>query len=279
MQTLDRIQDSLFTPLGDIVFAALSWLGASLALWIIAQLLGVGMLYAWRFTSYQSGIADARRKMWASLLSSWLFRENQLAAFKAQGNMLWQSLKVLGFAVPPLIILAVPFLIITVQIGLRYEYRPPTVGEPIHVSAALAESTDPRFIQISTPDSVRQLGGYPTYDPERRIINWAFRADEAGTHTLHFDKTITFPLVVGGQLPRLDRQRGGGVIDNLLFSSAPPMPADSQFTEIRIAYPKRETPLLGLEYLNIGLPGWLTGLFIFSIIFALLYKPLINVHL
>lgn len=279
MQTLDRIQDLVFTPLGDIVFAALGWLGASLALLVIAQLLGVGMLYAWRYTSYQSGIAAARRTMWASLLGSWLFRENQLAAFRAQANMLWQSLKVLAFAVPPLIVLAIPFLIITVQIGLRYEYRPPAAGEPVRVIATLATDTEPHSITLSTPGEVELLSGYPTYDAERRALTWAVRADAAGKYTLDFGDEAMLPLIIGQGLPRLDRQRGGSLIDNLLFTTAAPLSAGSSLSEIRIAYPKRETALLGLEHLEIGLPGWLLGLLVLSIVFALLYKPLVNVHL
>lgn len=279
MQTIDRIQDVVFTPIGDAFFGALGWLGASLVLWIIAQLLGVGMLYAWRYTSNQDGIANARRRMWASLLSSWLFRENQLAAFKAQADMLWQSLKVLAFAVPPLIVLTVPFLIITVQIGLRYEYRPLHVGEPVRVTATLAKDADPTRIKLAPPEHVQILSGYPTYDAERRTLSWALRANEAGDYPLDFGKDAAMPLVVGDRLTRIDRQRGGSVTDNLLFSSEAPLPETSPLTEIRVLYPQRETRLLGLEHLNVGLPGWLLGLFVLSIVFALLYKPLVNVHL
>lgn len=279
MLTIDRILDTVFTPVGDAVFMPLGLLGASLALWIIAQLLGVGMLYAWRYTSFQSGIAAARKQMWASLLSSWLFRENQLAAFRAQADMLWQSLKVLAYAVPPLIVLAIPFLIITVQIGLRYEYRPIRVDEPVRVSVTLARDAAPDSVRLSLPEGVSTLSGYPTYDAERHELSWGMRAHEAGSYTLDFGSDATLNLVVGEHLARIDRQRGGSTADNLLFTTAAPLPEGSPLSEIRIAYPKRETRLLGLEQLNIGLPGWLLGLFVLSIVFALLYKPLVNVHL
>lgn len=264
--------------LGDLAFALLSIFSPVVALWIISAITGVVMLLIWRYTSNQEAIGDVRRRISANLLATRLFKDDLSVTFRAQRQILWQAVRLLGHSVRPMIIMAVPFVLIMAQIGLRYEHRPLPTGQKARVKVTLKPGADWRGIgdQISLPEGCERDANDPCRVESLRTVDWRITPNQAGEHRLVFgsggDK-VEMPLVVGEAFARLSRLRGGGIIDRLLYSAESSIPSSSVFASIEVYYPVRSTAIFGWD------AHWLITLLILSIVFALICKPILKVNI
>jgi len=268
--------------LGDVGFGLLSFCSPAAALWIISAVTGVLMLVIWRYTSNQEAIADVRRKISANLLASKLLKDYLSVTFRAQRQIIFQALRLLVCSVRPMLIMSIPFVLIMVQIGLRYQYRPMAAGERVGVTVTLRPDVD-----FTGPESVIELPpGIATdaNDPCRavglRTVDWRITAASSGTHELTFgtgDDRVRVPLSIGDGFERVSAISGGGFWDRLLYSSEPSFPASSIFESVKVHYPARSTPICGWDI------HWLITLLILSIVFALVFKvilkPFFKVHI
>lgn len=264
--------------LGDIAFGVLAPFSPVVALWIISAVTGVLMLLIWRYTSNQAAIADVRRKISAHLLSTRLFKDDLSVTFRAQRQIIWQAIRLLGHSVRPMLIMMVPFVLVMVQIGLRYEYRPAVHGQAVRVKATLKKPD----AALAAGSVLRLPGGLrmDPHDPCRisalRTVDWRLTPEVPGIFLLNFGEgadVVSMPLLVGTGFHRVSRIRGGGFWDRLLYSGEDGIPESSAFESIEIFYPTRSTPIFGCDV------HWLISLLILSIVFALVFKPVLKVHI
>jgi uncharacterized membrane protein (DUF106 family) len=264
--------------LGDLAFALLSVFSPGVALWIVSALTGVAMLVIWRYTSNQDAIGNVRNQIAANLLATRLFKDNLAVTFRAQRQIIWQAGRLLGLSVRPMLIMLVPVVLIMVQIGLRYEHRPIAAGETMRVQVRLK----PGAKVDGLADELRLPGGV-TMDPRDpcRVqplgtIDWRITANEPGDYALVFGlapDTVEMPLAVGERFERISSRRGGGFFDRLLYSAEPSIPESSVFESIRVYYQSRSTPIFGFEV------HWLISFLILSIVFGLIFKPILKVKI
>ncbi|MBK8268536.1 MAG: hypothetical protein IPK83_09635 [Planctomycetes bacterium] len=286
---------------GDAVFAALSFFSPAVALVTLSAVIGWLMLLIWGWTSNQTAIKEVRNQIAAHLLSTRLFKDNLAVTFRAQRMILWYAMKLMGHSLKPMIIMAVPFVLVMSQIGLRYEFRPFQPGEPIPVTVTLKplneqpgsgkstsapsidDKNEPMKNALVAIGSQLKMPGDVTrdrFDPCRaipeRTSDWRLSASAIGEHPLEFgqdDDIVQMPLYVGESLERISSLRGGHWFDRILYSAEASIPPDSAFESIRIVYPSRDTPIFGYKI------HWLVTLFVLSIVFALVIKPFTKVHI
>ncbi len=268
----------LMNGIGRVLFVTGGFLSPALTLLLISQVLAIGMLYLWRYTSNQDAIAAGRRKISAYLMATLLFKDNLRVMFRSQRVILWETLRVLGYSVPPMIVMLIPFALIVAQIGLRYEFDMAPTGRTINVLAQLKspDGLDKGGDQLSLPDGVRSAPLDPVRAAPIGTVTWRLTADNPGVYTLKFgdgDDVVEMPLAVGDGFQRISAVRGGGVLTRLMYSALPSIPADSVFKEIRIDYPKRSTSLFGFDW------HWLIWVLVLSIVFGFLWKPVLNVQI
>lgn len=264
--------------LGDLSFALLSVFSPVVSLWIISALTGVVMLLIWRYTSNQDAIGDVRRIISANLLATRLFKDNLSVTFRAQRQIVWQAIRLLGYSFQPMLIMLVPFVLIMVQIGLRYEFQPLAPGEAARVTATLKKDAKWEGIgdQVTLPAGITANANDPCRVKALRTVDWRLTPQEAGEHMLVFGKgedSVQMPIRVGEGFERISRQRGGSFLSRLLYSAETSIPDSSVFEEIRIHYPTRSTPIFGLDV------HWLITLLVLSIVFALIFKPVLKVNI
>jgi len=269
--------------LGDVAFAFLSIVSPVVALWIISALTGVAMLFIWRYTSNQDAIADVRNKISAHLLATRLFKDNLSVTFRAQRQIIWQAIRLLGYSIRPMIIMMIPFVLIMVQIGLRYEYQPLAADERARVKVTLKETAmndDSQWkgigCRITLPEGLSKDAKDPCRAKPLRTVDWRITPSKAGEYTLVFgngEDTIEMPLRVGSGFTRVSKIRGGDFLNRLLYSAEPSIPEESVFESVEVYYPSRSTPIFGLDV------HWLITLLVLSIVFALLFKPFLKVHI
>ena len=107
-------------------------------------------------------------------------------------------------------------------------------------------------------------------------MDWRITPSKAGQYKLGFGRgsdVVEVPVCVGDEFARVSRFRGGGFFDRLLYSAEPSIPKSSIFESVEVYYPTRSTPIFGLEV------HWLITLLVLSIVFALIFKPILKVNI
>ena len=264
--------------LGTLTFTVLGVCPPAVSLTIISALLGVFMLWMWGKTSNQNAIANVRRQIGAHLLATRLFKDDLSVTFRAQRQIVWQAIKLLGYSMRPMIIMMIPFVLLMSQIGLWYEHQPLAAGKPFRVKITMKEGKSVEKIgeKLKSPPQIKADRNDPCRVKALRTVDWRLTADTPGQYELAIGTgadTVNMPVNVGDSFMRLSRMRGGSAIDRLLYSAEPSIPASSAFESIEVIYPARATPILGLDV------HWLITLFVLSIVFALLAKPFMKVHI
>lgn len=264
--------------LGDIAFGILAPFSPVVTLWILSAATGVVMLLIWRHTSNQAAIADVRRKISAHLLSTRLFKDDLSVTFRAQRQIIWQAIRLLGHSVRPMLIMTIPFVLVMVQIGLRYELRPTPLGKVVRVKATLKKADAVLGVAsvLSLPGGIRMDPQDPCRVSSLRTVDWRLTPHVPGTFVLNFGTgtdVVSIPLSVGADFKRVSRIRGGSFWDRLLYSGEDSIPETSIFESIEVFYPTRSTPIFGWDL------HWLISLLILSIVFALVFKPVLKVHI
>lgn len=265
------------TAIGDLVFSAVALLSPIAGLVLMSAVLGFLMLMAWRYTSNQAAIADVRRKIAAHLLATRLFKDSLAVTFRAQRQIIWQAIRLLGHAVRPTLIMLIPFTLVLSQIGLRYESRPAPVGKPIRVTATVKPGValDGDADKLKLPEGLTCKRQDPCRAEAIRTIDWRITPSHSGDFLLAFGtepNAVTMPLCAGEGLQRISGIRGGSWFERLLYSAEPGLPASSGYDSITIHYPQRSTLFFGYNI------HWLITLLVLSIVFALILKPILKVH-
>lgn len=272
------IVTSIMTHLGDLCFSLCALLPPAVTLVIISAITGVVMLLIWRYTSNQDAIEDVRKQISAHLLATRLFKDDLSVTFRAQRQIIWQALRLMGHSIRPMIIMTIPFVLIMVQIGLHYEFAPVPTGQTARVKVTMK---DPQKgvaagAALKLPEGVTADRNDPCRAVSIGTVDWRLTARQPGSYMLTFGlagDTVEMPLVVGGQFARISKLRGGDFFSRLLYSAEPSIPASSAISAIEVFYPARSTPILGVEV------HWLISLLVLSIVFALIFKPLFKVHM
>ncbi|MFN0137190.1 MAG: hypothetical protein ACKVS9_13860 [Phycisphaerae bacterium] len=271
--------NAIFGLLINGLIAPLSGLPAWLPLTVASLLFGMIAALAFRYTSNQAALKRVSTRVGSSLLAMRLFGDDVGVMFRAQGSLIWASIKRLLLSIPPLLFMFIPFTLVATQLAMWYEFRPLIVGE----NATLEVRTRPEDFDKVAAIAPQVPTGVELVGPVRSIANSAIYWDVRPTATtlgeLVWDidgQRITKALAVVGSTSTLasaSPKRPGGVFwDQVLYPAESAFAATSPIQEISIAYPTRSTPIFG-----VNLPWWLTFLIV-SILGALAIKPFVKLQ-
>src|SRR5262249_52500652 len=131
------------------------WLSATL----VAVVTGVAMLVAFKYTSNQRAIKRVRSDIRANLLTVKLFKDSFAVGLRAQGRVLRGAFRLLLLAVVPILVMAVPMVLLLAQLGLWYQAAPLPVGEEAVVTVQLSgePGTPLPAVELSPDDAVENL--------------------------------------------------------------------------------------------------------------------------
>jgi hypothetical protein len=239
--------------LGRIVLAPIAYLSGWLSATIVAVVTGVLLLIAYKYTSNQRAIKHARAGIKANLLALKLFKDSPLVALRAQGGILAGALRLLILSIVPMLVMALPVLLVLAQLSLWYQARPLRVGEEALLTARLrAEGTNPlSAVQLRPTDAVEVLIGPARIESERAVC-WTIRAAHDGDHRLTLmvgDQPVDKELCIGDGPMRLSSQRPGWRwSDILLYPAERPFDTSSSVDSIEIAYPATSSWTSGTDW-------------------------------
>ena len=267
---LGRVFDLLFLPVRGLT----PWAGLIIASLLTALL----MLFIFRLTSNQAGIRRTKNRIKAHLLELRLYKDNMSVSLRAQGNILVQNLRYIGYNAKPLLVMIVPIILILAQLNLWFGASPLRPGDQTLVKVKLQDGYNP----METALELRTSGGLAVETPPVRIEDegeyaWRIRAVSAGPAGLEFAvglSTIAKSVAIGGRpLSKVSPRRDRRFLDLVLYPGEAPLPGGSPIKSIEILYEGRT-----LNFLGLGV-HWLVAYFLLSIVLGFALKGVFKVEI
>jgi hypothetical protein len=273
MSWLLRLLNPLCTAVGDVVYAALSLLPAWAGLTIVSIALGVVMLIAFRYTSNQAGIGRAKDDIKAHLLAMKLYRDELRVVLSSQPRILWAILRLQRYVLTPVLILALPMLLVMAQMGIRYQWRPLNVGERTNLIVELRDAKASGADVTMEPHEGIVVEAGPV--PGGGKVALRIRGEVPGRHAIHLrcgSATVDKEVVVGNAFSRVSAMRPDATwTDQLLHPAETPLSAQTPVKRIIVEYPQVKSYICGANW-------WVAYFFVVSMAAALVLKPFFGVR-
>jgi uncharacterized membrane protein (DUF106 family) len=240
---------------------------------IVAAITGVLLLIIFKYTSNQQAIARVRDDIKANMLTLKLFKDSISVILQAQARLFKGALQLLFYSIVPLLVMIVPVSLLLAQLGLWYQSRPLLLGEETVVTMKLNSSWQKVSLE---PTQASEVITGPVRILSKKEICWKIRAREKGYHTLVFrvdEQQIEKELAIGDSFMRVSIERPElSLSDILRHPWEKPFSRNSTVHSISINYPDRQS-------LTSGANWWIIYFFAVSMVFALIFKPLLKVRI
>jgi len=184
--------NSIVTQLFSLLLAPLAGLPAIYGLLAVSVISGILLLYIYGLVSNQGALKRVKKRITAGIYESVLFRHDLALSLRAQAGMLWGGVRYFALAVPPLVILLIPSLIILAQLNLRYGARPLSLNEPALVTVNL-QNDEALFDTELTSNNSGITITPPLRDLDFNSVTWRISAPKEANSNTH-----TLKLVVNG---------------------------------------------------------------------------------
>jgi hypothetical protein len=279
MSGLNAALRGLFNAVLDPIAGLSPWVG----LLPLALLTAIVMLLIFKYTSNQEKLAIAKDRMFAGIFEIRLFNDDVVLMAKAFGSALKNSLKYMGLAFYPALLLILPILLFQLgQMEFRYGWQGFDVGDKalleVEIEApegqeAFEPGTAKPAISLDLPAGVRAETA-PVWIPTKNRIAWRLAIEEAGRHeiTVHVDGgAATKSLDVSSDWIQVSPVRPDrSLADQILYPAEAPVGTESApIRRITVSYPTREVSFLGWE------TYWMWPFFLLAIVLGFaLAKPL-----
>lgn len=268
--------NQIATRIADVVLAPIGWLPGWLSITVVSAFTGIATLLAFKYLSNQNGIKRTRDTIKSNLLALSLFRDELRVSLRCQLGILIGALQLFYYSLIPMLVMALPVMLLLGQLSLWFQVRPLRIGEESVVTVQLAaiSSSLPEVELLPTAFVSLQAG--PVRVLNKRIVCWKFLTVESGQQQLSFrvdGKILTKDLAVGaGFRPTSLKRPGRDLTQLLMHPREAPFAVDSPVQSIDIEYPHRESWTCGSN-------SWFYYFLTISLITTFVAKPLLNVNI
>jgi hypothetical protein len=259
-----------------------AWLWPVQGLGVIWQIVALALpatviaLLVFRLVSNQDGIRLQKDRIKAYLLELLLYKDDLRVTLSAQSHIFGHSFRYMGYALLPMAVMILPFILIMVQIESRFAFQGLEPGD----SVILAVAVDEQQQRVRQTDYRLELPqGLTQETPAVRVsatgeVVWRIRADVPGDYTATIragEDVIEKHIMVGEQLTRLAPSvYRANDFRTLGFPAEPALAADQPLASISVDYPRARGEFAGLSSAS-----WL--LFLFSIVFGFALRGVLGV--
>jgi hypothetical protein len=260
---------------GRVVFAPLANVPGWLSATVVAAVSGVLLLIAFKFTSNQGAIKSVRDDLDANLLALKLFKDSTSVTLKSQGRMMVGAFRLMLLAVVPILLMAIPVVLLLGQLGLWFERRPLRVNEETVLTLALSGDAQAPWpeARLWPTDGVSIEAG-PVRVRTKREVCWKIKGKSPGLQHLRFDidgRSVDKELAIGDGFMRVSSLRPGWNWEEIMLNPAEaPFRPNSPVRSIAVDFPER------LSWTS-GTNSWLIYWFVVSMLSALLFRRAFNV--
>ena len=243
---------------------------------LISALTGIVLLLVYRFASDQKAIRRSKDKLEAHLLEVRLFQEQLRAVLRAYPRLFLGILNYLRHSLRPLMIMAIPLLILLVQLEGFFGWKPNRVGAEFLVKARVTDSAALDQLELRIPRGI-SLTAPPLHIPEENEVDWRITAEQPGEYSLAVfvqGGTFSKSVSVSNQLVRLSPRRlRGNWLDRVLHPAEPQLPRNGGLASIEVQYPSRNFYLWGYAL------DWLLVFLALSLIAGFALKGIFGVQI
>ncbi len=263
--------------IGGILLAPVGVMPGWLSSTSISAMAGLVLLIIFKYTSNQAAIAGIRNTINANMLAMKLFKDNFSVTLKAQGQLFKCAFLLLFQSVLPLLVMMVPVTLLLAQMGLWYQHRPLQIGEETIVTLELLKNNNGILPEVSmVPNPSIEIVTGPVRVFSKKEVSWKIKVLENGNHHLMFHmegRQVEKKLAVGNGFMRISGKRPGLYwADIILNPLEKPFEKDAAVQAVSITYPERQS-------FSSGTDMWVVYFFIVSLVFALIFKPFLNVKI
>lgn len=267
--------NTVANALGRFLLAPIGALPGWFSATVISAVTGVLLLAVFKYTSNQRAIKRVRDDINAHLLALKLFKESAWVSLKAQGRILLGACRLFVLAIVPILVMALPVILLMAQLALWYQARPLKLGEEAIVVLDLngASGSSGPAVSLRPTDSIEVITG-PVRVQSKREVCWNVKPKKPGSHRLEFEiggQVYSKEIAAGEGFMRVSRLRPGWDWSSILLNPwEPPLRPDDPVRSIEIEYPDRSSWTCGTD-------SWVIYWFVVSMIAALCFRRVLNV--
>ena len=253
----------LLNFLGDLALQPLAPLGV----WgfvLVSALLGVLLVFVWGLVSNQDGIRLVKRRIYSSLLESILFRHDLRLTLRAQARMLGLGLRYLAYAVPPLVILSVPCILVLAQLYRFYGLEAVVANRAVLIELKVGEELSEKKIELQTLNPAAKIIG-PLREKNNSVLWWKLTPTNDQPISLvvnsEGEDLLTHQLKTAGIATSVSGKYVQSGPELLMF---PTPKLDRRIQEFSVQYSDARLPFLGLKV------HWVLLFFVISLVAGLI---------
>lgn len=246
MNLLNSAADLLVSAINLPLFSA----SADWQLFWVSLVSGVIFLLIYGMVSSQARLKQVKRRIGAALLEVVLYRHDLRVLLSAQRDLLMGGLRYFVLAVPPILVLMIPCILILSNLNLRYGSRGLEVGESALLTVQLADRKALYRTSLEAPVGVEVSPPVRMADTNR--IVWRLRptSPQQSELRLKFGNTgaaLLKDLLVGQGHRYVPAASYADWFERLLYPDSSLSSISSQVSSVTISYPERQASLFGLE--------------------------------
>lgn len=267
---------SLVDKIIDLSFRLMRSLPPLAVLGVFAVLTAVLMLVVVRWTSDQKAIRRVKDRMGAHVLEVRLFPDQPRVVLRAYVTLLGNTVLYLRHSLRPLIVLAVPLLLLFAQLDAYFGRTPVELDHDFLVRATFQNVDLLASSMLHLPPGI-ELTAQPVHIPSEREVDWRLKAERPGTYDIRLvfpQNEISKQVVAGSGLTRVVPERiRGGLWQRLINPGEPPLSRTGLVEQIEIQYPVRVFRFRTWEI------EWLVPYLVLTLAAALLLKRTLRTEL
>lgn len=219
---------------------------------VISAVIGVVLLFCFKFVSMQRRIEAVKNRMSACILGVWLYRDQPRMIARCQGAVVWHGLHYLALSLLPLLVFALPMTALLGQMHAYYAYRPISLNQSTLVTMTVDGDSlirdDSHVMDVTLlPQAGLRVEAMHRDTAAGQVI-WRVAFEQAPGKSLQFDvagSRFEKHVSVGDGLMRVQPERStDGFWMRLMFPTEPPLPAEGPVRSIRVTHSSRELTLV-----------------------------------
>lgn len=246
--TLNQVSNFVFT----IFLWPFSGLSAGWQIFVLAVPATILSLLVFKYSSNQEGIKLNKDKIKAYLLEMRLFKDDLGVTLGAEKKILRHTAAYLGYALLPMAVMIIPFILILVQVESRFAFKSLDLGEQVILSVTMDSQKPVHDIDSSLelPSGLSKTTPAMRVDDTQEIL-WRIRGDKAGIYhaVLKIDnQSVEKKLVVDqGALPLSPTVYRANDIRSVGYPIEPTLDENLSVSEVTVAYPRARAEFAGLS--------------------------------
>ena len=235
-------------------------------------------MVAYKYTSDQTALRNARNRMVARVLEIRLYQDDIMGIFGITLRILAASFVYIKQSFRPLVVMFVPVCLILIQMAAWFEHRPLEPGDSVLLTVTCDDAVDVLSADMSaTVGDGLVLETEAFRAPHESVVAWRVGATAPADSWIDVslgDVVLRKNVQVAHGMRKVSPRRVRAQLwDAVLYPVEPFIAGGSPMRCIRLGYPERE--------LHVGRfrVDWVVAFFVLTLVFGLALKPVLKVEI